>query len=221
VVSYIGCPSQFFFKEVRRVPSKAGYPMLLGSTGHAVLEPYNRRIMKTGKPPPFSTMRPVLAAAAQKNGISHKDRKRLLTLLFQYHSRYGRLFKPLFVEERRFLDFDAACIVTGKTDMVTADEVVDYKFSRVRRTRKDVADDLQLGFYSHLFGRDKARIVRLNPSGTVSTVGAPALPPQIVLDRIGAAVDGMRRGSYPPNHSFRWCAKKYCAFWSLCRGKRK
>lgn len=154
---YDGCPRQFYYKHVVRIPETASFEARLGTAIHAALETFHERHAEP-KPEHFDELVQLFeveladvqfAADKEKQQATERGRALLRVYLAEESARGTRVE----MTEKEFTVALAEDVtLTGKIDRIDRlpdgrVRVVDYKTGRMK-TRPDYLDDFQMPIYA-------------------------------------------------------------------------
>jgi RecB family exonuclease len=154
---YDGCPRQFYYKQVVRIPETSSFEARLGTAIHAALEAFHKRHPEP-KPEHADELIALFeteladvqfAAEKEKQQASERGRKLLRIYLNEENARGTRVE---MVEKEFTVSLGDDVTLTGKIDRVDRlpdgrVRVVDYKSGRMK-SRPEYLDDFQMSIYA-------------------------------------------------------------------------
>ncbi len=223
VDTYERCPLLFKFRYIDKLPSSPSPDLSWGSAIHAALEVWWSQ--KLPKPPPVEVLYRALYDHWEDAGFSEMDRERKLEwyrhardVLARHHEMYSTDYRPAVACEQWFeLDIGDSVAVRGSIDHVARTAsgglgIVDWKTNRRARSRRDVANSLQLAIYTlaarELWGREPEWVaLDFVVPGLRVIVERPEIDVDGALQRIRAVAGKVRDElfSASPSPLCDWC----------------
>jgi RecB family exonuclease len=157
--TYQLCPLKYRFAYLDKLPESPSPQLSWGSSIHAALERWWGQ--KLPDPPPLDALLQALYECWDDvgfEGMSREDKlkwyRHAQDVLRRHHARYAPVYAPAVASEAWFdLDLGDDVEVCGSIDHVARTEsggigIVDWKTNRRAKTRKEVANSLQLAIYT-------------------------------------------------------------------------
>lgn len=145
---------------------------------------------------------------------------------------YSEDVAPLIIPKEIELGFEFPCEkhkITGRIDIIDVQDALrDTKTASRRKNQKEVDASDQLTFYAlaheYLFGKPPKKIIMDTLVCTKVAKYDPIITKRshdditILIRRIYAAFDGMKKGVYlPTNPTNWWCDPKWCGYFETCK----
>lgn len=230
IEAYINCPQKWKYAKVDRLPTAPSPTLSYGTSLHAAIEHWYKT--KIEQAPPVEVLLEGLKEHWESDGFAEVSRdeqirwyRQAQQVLRRFHARYAPQFKLPVASEQWFeLPFDDGLIIlVGSIDHTEPTSpgryrIIDWKSSRKAKTRKQVAESIQLGIYAlaakMLWGHlpDSVALDFVVP-GVLVEVGID----EIDLDRVERTVlrvaDAIRAEQFDPTPN-RLC--DWCDFRAVC-----
>lgn len=229
VDTYERCPLLFKFRHIDKMPSTPSPDLSWGSAIHSALEVWWSQ--KLPSPPPVEVLYRALYEHWDDSGFADIDRDTKLEwyrhardVLTRHHQIYAADYRPAVACEQWFeLDIGDSIAVRGSIDHVARTAsgglgVVDWKTNRRARSRRDVADSLQLAIYTlaarELWGREPEWVaLDFVVPGLRVTVDRADIDVEAALTRIRSVAAKVQAETFAPTPS-PLCG--WCDFRSVC-----
>jgi RecB family exonuclease len=229
VDTYQTCPLKYRFGYVEKLPGKPNPQLSWGSSIHAALECWWGQ--KLPEPPLVDTLLQALYDHWDDTGFEGMDREEKLKwyrhaqdVLCRHHALYAPTYSPAIASEVWFdLDLGDDVQVCGSIDHVARTEsggigIVDWKTNRRAKTRKEVADSLQLAIYTlaatELWGQEPEWVaLDFVVAGVRVAVPRAEIDTDAALATIRDVTARIRAGRFEPAPS-RLCS--WCDYRAAC-----
>jgi len=164
----------------------------------------------------------------QRKTIIGKGRDETVKLTGLYSEEVAPLIMPKKIE----LEFEIPCeehLLTGRIDNIDIEDALrETKTANRRKNQKEVDASDQLTFYAlahnWLFNKPPKKIIMDNLVCTKVAKYDPIETTRnyqdmtILIRRIYAAFDGMKKGVYLPTNPVNWwCDPKWCGYYETCK----
>lgn len=228
---YQRCPRQWAYRYVLgvKVPPDGG--LLVGSGVHHAAEVGMVEKMQTGTDPD-----PEMAAETAAEYVSEQVRSgevrledddqggltdRAVRISRAWAAEAAPLVMPVAVEDTFTVSL-AGIPVTGRLDVVTATQVVDWKTSGKSPNRDDVVKSTQTSLYARATGKPLSFVYLVN-----QVKGVKVAPVEVGEDESAQAArlaeatvadvaEGMALGVWPRNRNGWHCSKRWCGYYDRC-----
>jgi hypothetical protein len=235
---YLRCPKQFEFHYILGLSSPPGVAMVEGSSHGEALNMTNLHFIQKKEHLPervviekfcdeFNDRQKEIPAQEWVKADETKDSviERGKLLLPAYFRGHGRTIVPIAVEKRIEVDMGGVPVL-GFIDVEQPDSVDDYKVVGRTYSQNDADTDLQLTIYSKAAKKRKVGFVCLVKTKVPKVEHIPAERTdgdyRAAEALVASVSDAIKKGAFPmcnPKNTFP-CSKKFCGFWSRCRGKQ-
>lgn len=222
-----GCGQDFEYTYVQGLRGPPSGSMARGIAVHAGAEKA-LKAKKEGRV--ISVAEGVAAVSDACDAEDAKDEKDVAVALYRvYHAVALPTILPLAIEEEFVVKIGTVPIL-GYIDLVDgsagSETVVDLKTSTAKWSDRDVRTDTQLTLYAAVRGTSLARIDNLVSTKTPAYHKLPTTRAsqdfKVFVEDLEETVDLIKRGIFPKAPIDSWkCEPKWCAHWSLCRGRKR
>lgn len=233
---FLRCPKQFEFRYVRNIVAAPGVALVEGSAMGNALNLTNENFIAKGR-----YLRPSVvvekfhdefeagAKTLDKYAWSASETRskdvhaRGEEVLLEYLGKYAPRFSPTSVERRVEIMFGGVPVL-GYTDMEEASAIWDYKRVKQAYNQPKADADLQFSLYAAESAKKrKGGFICLVKSGNrvEITETSRTMADLKAADALVAGVaDSIRKGTSNMCNPAEWnCSRKWCGYWSQCRGK--
>jgi len=244
---YLRCPMQYYFRYVegRKIPPK--WTMFLGSCGHGVLEYNNRQKIESFKDiktdealeyyhSEFTKKKDETEIDWQDEQPGKVKDRGAGVLKTYFEGKYNEPIQPIAVEEKIEIEFEETNFpLLMFVDVITKDEIGDYKFASKRPSEANLQKDIQLtgyglGFY-YKYNRLPAssfyqHLIYQKTKNDVVPTPVPRTEDDYIRFRedfknVAANIaDNYKKGTWVRNPHNYFCSPKNCGYWNLCRKER-
>lgn len=232
--------------EGHRTPPTPG--MLQGTLVHVGAEEAHLAMIETGKVPELEAVQAIIKAkfkTESKEVVDWGEDKpedilaKALKVYEAYHTLGLPKLRPIAAEKpfamkigtvpmQGYIDLiDTVSVVLeeGK-DPVDTPIVTDMKTSAATWSQNDADLDPQFTLYSIVENVDTVRVdnlvsLKAGPKLVQITSKRDAHAKRVFIEDLEETVDLVKRGIFPKTSIDNWaCSKKWCGYYTLCRGKR-
>jgi hypothetical protein len=172
--------------------------------------------------------------AIGKDNVISTAKDSIVTLSGLYADDVAPAYQPVKVEEKLVLEtFSPEYDLLAYVDMVDKDtNLVDLKTTRRKKQQAEADNSIQLSFYAYIY---KALTGKLPKSVCLETLVEKKQPERqclkstrtdedmtIILERINAMIDGVKKGVFISADPSDWCCSPtYCGYYNLCKYVKK
>ena len=237
---YMRCGIQFLFRYVlKSVQVPPVGVILLGTSSHETFKRYYTHKKEKQEDLPLSTVTDFFVQNIQnsfKNGWAEDESTNFLEnagvkVVTEFREKRGMVTIPVEVEQKetntfKFLDTDIS--ITTVIDLITETNIIDHKITSRKKYEGNIANDIQLGTYTLVKGKEGMRVgwdyyyrPKKSVNSTVESVDIQCS--QINTNRVlylyYKALDSIKKGVFPAARPEEWaCSPKYCGYWDFCQG---
>ncbi len=228
-----GCPRQWQYVYVDKLPRGTSAALILGNCYHATLEEYFKMKLLLGQDPDidilldfFSTQWNKMFFSAWDIDFGKSSRGEQKDLGIALLSKYMEEIAPTIIPAQ--VELEMECVVHGVTfvlrcDLITTGNIViDHKTSAKHYTQAQVDADSQASATAYALHR---------PIVFQNHVAVKTKIPDIQIMRTyrthadinwwyrkaSAMVVHMQSGYAPPNEDYMYCSPKLCKFFDICK----
>ena len=238
---YMRCPRQYYHRYVLGKKEVPGVALLEGSAHHTSMQKNNLNKMAKGSELKPKVLTEIFVedfrTRVKKEGGTkaldwrEESEKGLIERAKVWHVDYIRdvapKIHPVGVEEKfeKELDLDGKRItLSGILDLEVPRLIYDYKTAAKARTQAETDADLQLTLYALVKKVPRVGFIQFlkkaTPEVGVLQSYRTANQKLYALEVVREVVQAIEAEIYPMCNPTQWnCSKRFCGFWSMCRGK--
>jgi len=234
VITHGICPRRFYYSEVARVPYLPNPDLAFGAAFHETIRETHYRKIQTDRDLPIDLLQDFFCADLEARDVDwsakslSKTKDEGVISVKSYMQRTAPSIHPAHVEHAWTMEVNGRdWVISGKTDLITAQEQVIEQKTTGKRVKKPKDDHVfQTGVYVAAWraqtglpdvqgrldysvrGKDEVCSIPVSYDGELTSG---------VLRRFDDAATWIQREMWAPNrHGNYLCSRKYCSFWNQC-----
>jgi len=239
ISTYLVCPMQWYFRYVKGVKSPPAIALEFGKSGHDALKMNNMHKLDQGKDLPskivcdkFSDQLAVKKKDIEDWGDENPDKaydkhqELGRKLLNDYMNEAAELFTPDEEPEVEVRETIAGVPLLMFIDLISGNEIWDYKFVSTKKNDSDVKNSLQMWVYCIAKNKSKANLLSFcKRTKNIESASADITDTDknwcksIIRKTAGAISAGVFFPRNPDGQEKWRCSQRFCGYYHLCRGK--